>query len=180
MNKTQLLEKNIRALVKDGKTLDLEYFVILDELNFAALLQAVRHHAETVFTYRINAAQGVGRDYRSQELFSGRATQLYSCLAPFSDSDIGVVRTLELWLLEDFSFAVVANMQVILGEGAIMSEYRVVKTCEFSEIHTEIPINLTDFARNLRDMCRDYEKAIRPPPSRSRGPPLTRLFKHNN
>ena len=31
MNKTQLLEKNIRALVKDGKTLDLEYFVILDE-----------------------------------------------------------------------------------------------------------------------------------------------------
>ena len=43
MNKTQLLEKNIRALVKDGKTLDLEYFVILDELNFAALLQAVRH-----------------------------------------------------------------------------------------------------------------------------------------
>lgn len=159
MNKTQLLEKNIRALVKDGKTLDLEYFVILDELNFAALLQAVRHHAETVFTYRINAAQGAGRDYRSQELFSGRATQLYSCLAPFSDSDIGVVRTLELWLLEDLSFAVVANMQVILGEGAIMSEYRVVKTCEFSEIHTEIPINLTDFARNLRDMCRDYEKA---------------------
>ena len=61
--------------------------------------------------------------------------------------------------MEDFSFAVVANMQVILGEGAIMSEYRVVKTCEFSEIHTEIPINLTDFARNLRDMCRDYEKA---------------------
>ena len=60
MNKTQLLEKNIRALVKDGKTLDLEYFVILDELNFAALLQAVRHHAETVFTYRINAANYFG------------------------------------------------------------------------------------------------------------------------
>lgn len=159
MNKTQLLEKNIRALVKDGKTLDLEYYVILDELNFAALLQAVRHHAETVFTYRINAAQGVGRDYRSQELFSGRATQLYSCLAPFSDSDIGVVRTLELWLLEDFSFAVVANMQVILGEGAIMSEYRVIKTSEFSEIPNEIQINLTDLTRNLRDMSRDYLRA---------------------
>ncbi len=159
MNKPQLLEKNIRALFKDGKTLDLEYFVILDELNFGSLLQAVRHHAETVFAYRINATEGAGRDYRSQELFPGRATQLYSCLAPFSESEIGVVRTLELWLMEDFSFSVVTNMEIVVGNGAIVSEYRAIKTQEFSEIHTEIPINLTELAKNLRDMCRDYEKA---------------------
>lgn len=162
MTITQAFENSIRAVFKGGTTLDLQYFTILNELDYAALLQSVRHHAETVFSYRINAVEGAGRDYRSQELFLDRATVLYSCLAPFSEADLGVVRTLELWIHPDFSFSVVANMEIVVADGAIVSGYRVVKTSDPNEIHNEIPIDLTDFARNLQDLCADYKKANLP------------------
>ena len=162
MNKANQFKTCIHELFRGGKTLDLTYFTILDNLDYAALLQAVRHHAEAAFVYKINAVQGAGRDYRSAELFPSRATQLYSGLAPFSDTEIGVVRTLELWILEDFSFAVVANMEIVVGEGAIVSEYRTIKTQDPNEIHNEIGLNLTTLAKNLRDMCQDYLKADLP------------------
>ena len=162
MNKADQFKTRIHDLFHGGKTLDLTYFTILESLDYAALLQAVHHHAETAFVYKINAIQGAGRDYRSAELFPSRATQLYSALAPFSDAEIGVVRTLELWMLEDFGFAVVANMEIVVGEGAIVSEYRTIKAQDMSEIHNEIDLNLTMLARNLQDMCQDYLKANLP------------------
>lgn len=162
MTVAQVFEKSIRDVFKGGNTMDLQYFKIIDELDYPALLQSVRHHAETVFTYRINAVEGAGRDYRSRELFPERATLLYSCLAPFSEAEIGIVRMLELWMHPDFSFSVVANMEIVIADGAIVSEYRVIKTNDQNELHEEIPIDLTDFAKNLRDLCRDYLKARLP------------------
>ena len=94
---------------RDG-SFDLEHLSLMEEMDFTALMQAVHHHAETVFVYRINSAHDIGRDYRSTELFPVRATLLYSRLAPYSDRDHGAVRLLELWMLTDGSFAVVANM----------------------------------------------------------------------
>ena len=110
MNKAQQFEQNIRELLENTTSFDLEHLSLMEEMDFTALMQAVHHHAETVFVYRINSAHDIGRDYRSTELFPVRATLLYSRLAPYSDRDHGAVRLLELWMLTDGSFAVVANM----------------------------------------------------------------------
>ncbi len=162
MNNSQIVEKNIRSIIQNAKTMDLAFISILENIDFSVLNQALRHHSETVFAYRINSPMGVGRDYRGPELFQGRATRLYSCLAPFSDSEIGIVRLLELWMLEDGTVAAVANMQIVLGCSAVISEYRTVKTCDLAEICRDYPIDKTKFASSLQKLCHIYTSANLP------------------
>lgn len=154
MNKAQTIEKNIRSIFHESQSMDLGFLDILANLDFSVLSQVIRHHAETVYVYRINTMQGFGPDYRGPELFPVRATMLYSCLFPFSDKEHGVVRVMELWMLDDGTLAAVNNTQIILGRGAVVSEYRTVKSTVPSEICQVIPIDRSKLAGELRDLCR--------------------------
>ena len=64
MNKAQQFEQNIRELLENTTSFDLEHLSLMEEMDFTALMQSVRHHAETVFVYRVNSAHDIGRDYR--------------------------------------------------------------------------------------------------------------------
>ena len=145
MNKAQTIEKNIRSIFHESKSMDLGFLDILANLDFSVLSQVIRHHAETVYVYRINTMQGFGPDYRGPEL---------SCLVPFSDKEHGVVRVMELWMLDDGTLAGVNNTQIILGCGTVVSEYRTVKSTVPSEICQVIPIDRSKLAGELRDLCR--------------------------
>ena len=48
-------------------------------------------------------------------------------------SGVSFTRRSELWLLEDMSFAVVANARVQLGDGDFVSEYRCLKTKDLAQ-----------------------------------------------
>ena len=59
------------------------------------------------------------------------------------DSYIGAVfaaRSMELWLLEDMGFAVVAKFSVNAGEGEYVTEYRVYKGSDWAD--SEISLDL--------------------------------------
>lgn len=155
MNKVKALEEIILTLLRTEPT-------AIEITDFPALLQVLRHDAETVYTYRINTCHGIGRDYRSTELFDQRATQLYSSLAPYHEDEIGTARIMELWLLDDLSIAVVANMQVVIGKGTIVSEYRTVKTTNLSEVANEIEMDLPVLVKSIKEMCQDYRNASTP------------------
>ena len=162
MNKAQQFEQNIRELLENTTSFDLEHLSLMEQMDFTALMQAIRHRAETVFVYRINSAHDIGRDYRSTELFPVRATLLYSRLAPYSDRDHGAVRLLELWMLTDGSFAVVANMQLVIGSGVIISEYRTVRTTDTTALRAEMPIDRTALTRSLLEFSRAYLQSSLP------------------
>ena len=143
--------------------MDLGFLDILANLDFSVLSQVIRHHAETVYVYRINTTQGFGPDYCGPELFPVRATMLYSCLVPFSDKEHGVVRVMEIEKLQasfvmvddpDGTLAAVNNTQIILGCGTVVSEYRTVKSTVPSEICQVIPIDRSKLAGELRNLCR--------------------------
>lgn len=153
MSMEKKLESVIRALFGQAAP---------PELNYLALLQAVRHNAEQVYVYRINACHDIGRDYKSTPLFRQPATQLYSSLAPFYESELGTVRINELWLLQDLTPVAVANMQVVIGNGVIYSEYRTVKTKNFPEIPEVLSLDTVHFGKNLLDMSQDYIRGLIP------------------
>ncbi len=54
-----------------------EMDVLLEELDFEALLQTVRHNAQTPFCFMTCARRQKSYAYRSEELFDQRATLLY-------------------------------------------------------------------------------------------------------
>ena len=120
MSRVTELEKVLTTLFRKGTEVgytETEIDEFLENIDYHALLQAVWNKAETVYAYRADGKNALSLDYRSAELFKQRATLLYEDVG---DSYIGAVfaaRSMELWLLEDMGFAVVAKFSVNAGEG---------------------------------------------------------------
>ena len=118
MSKVTELENALTTLFRKGTEVgytETEIDEFLENIDYHALLQAVWNKAETVYAYRADGKNALSLDYRSSELFKQRATLLYEDVG---DSYIGAVlaaRSMELWLLEDMGFAVVAKFSVNAG-----------------------------------------------------------------
>ena len=101
-----------------------EVEVLLDGIDFHALLQAVRHHAETVFAFATQGNQPKSFNYRGAELFNQRATLLYDDFDQSTAEAVLTTRSMELWLLEDMTVTAVASVSVVCEGGAYVAEYR--------------------------------------------------------
>lgn len=145
MSRVTELEKALTTLFRKGTEVgytETEIDEFLENIDYHALLQAVWNKAETVYAYRADGKNALSLDYRSAELFKQRATLLYEDVG---DSYIGAVfaaRSMELWLLEDMGFAVVAKFSVNAGEGEYVTEYRVYKGSDWAD--SEISLDLED------------------------------------
>ena len=129
----------------------------LDEMDFDALLQAIRFNAETVYAYSAEGSDfDSGCNYFGQELFPCRATRIYS-FCVMEEMDVVLLnRVLELWLLDDFSFALVACMETDYEEGAYNTTYRVIRATDLDEIAQEMQLVFDDIAENLIELAESY------------------------
>ena len=129
----------------------------LDEMDFDALLQAIRFNAETVYAYSAEGSDfDSGCNYFGQELFPCRATRIYS-FCVMEEMDIVLLnRVLELWLLDDLSFALVASTETDYEEGAYCTAYRVIRATDLDEIAQEIQLVFDDIAENLIELAESY------------------------
>lgn len=163
MSRVTELEKALTALFRKGAEVgytETEIDEFLENIDYHALLQAVWNKAETVYAYRADAKNALSLDYRSAELFKQRATLLYEDVG---DSYIGAVfaaRSMELWLLEDMGFAVVAKFSVNAGEGEYVTEYRVYKGSDWAD--SEISLDLEDLVAELAALCDPYYEHEQP------------------
>ena len=135
----------------------LETMHALEDLDFDDLLQALRFNAETVYAY---SAEGcdceTGCNYYGQELFPRRATRIYS-FCVMEEMDVVLLnRVLELWLLDDFSFALVACMETNYEEGAYCTAYRVIRATDLDEIAQEMQLVFDEIAENLIELAESY------------------------
>lgn len=157
MSRVTELEKALTTLFRKGTEVgytETEIDEFLENIDYHALLQAVWNKAETVYAYRADGKNALSLDYRSAELFKQRATLLYEDVG---DSYIGAVfaaRSMELWLLEDMGFAVVAKFSVNAGEGEYVTEYRVYKGSDWAD--SEISLDLEDLVAELAALCDPY------------------------
>ena len=131
----------------------------LDEMDFDALLQAIRFNAETVYAYSAEGSDfDSGCNYFGQELFPCRATRIYS-FCVMEEMDIVLLnRVLELWLLDDFSFALVASIETDYKDGEYTTAYRVLRATDLDEIAQEMPLDYDDIAANLIELAESYNE----------------------
>ena len=172
MNKKTELVHAINALFAacDNRNIDpakipqrVETLRKMEGMDFDALLQALRFNAETVYAY---AAEGCsinsGCNYYGLELFPCRATRLYS----YSDLEeldaVLLNRILDLWLLEDFSFALVASIETDYEEGEYCTAYRVIRATALDEIVQEMEFDLDRIAANLIEFAETYSETNMP------------------
>ena len=163
MSKVTELENALTSLFRRGTEVgytETEIDEFLENIDFHTLLQAVWNNAETVYAYRADGKNALSLDYRGAELFKQRATLLYEDVG---DSYIGAVlatRSMELWLLEDMGFAVVASFSVNAGDGDYVTEYRVYKGSDWTD--SEISLDLEDLVAELAALCDPYYEHEQP------------------
>ena len=126
---------------------------MLEDIDFEALLQVVRHKAQHPFVYMFLGKAASSYGYRSEELFDQRATQLFRSVVEVSEGAVSVARSLELWVLEDMTLKTVACVSVVYGKGACGSEYGALKgeagACG-------LWMDLDDLTAKLYEMCDPY------------------------
>ena len=167
MNKKTELMKTIDSLLSVCKDKDfdpskiperLDTLSALEELDFGDLLQALRFHAETVYAYTAGRDDGDGGcRYFGLELFPRWATRIYTeNVQEERDTLIQMNRVLELRLLDDFSFALVANTKVDFADGEYNTAYRVIRATDLREIAREMDLDLDQIAATLTELADSY------------------------
>lgn len=132
---------------------------MLSEIDFNTLIQAVRHNADTIYTFRTDSQCEFGLQYRGLELLDKRGTLLYEDVHDAVAEAGLAVRSTELWLLEDMSIAVVSCVSIIVGENELTAEYRVLKGHDWADCCIE---NLEDFVEDLQEMCATHYSPTKP------------------
>jgi len=156
------LENSVRSLYLSGITTAgysaASVKSMLDSIDFHALLQAVRHHAETVHAYTTHGAAPKSFNYRSRELFGQRATRLYEDMDQASSDIILADRTYELWLLEDMSLVAVACVSVTYDDGVYITQFREVSGECGDPWASGLCLDLEELTDNLLDLCKPYNE----------------------
>ena len=168
MNKRIELVAAINALILVGENQEfdpgqilqrLETIELLGKLDYDDLLQALRFNAETVYAF---TAEGALRDsgcrYNGLELFPCRATCLYSYCDMEEEDVVEMNRVLELWLLEDFSFALVASTEVYYQDGEYRTAYRVIRATDLEEIAQEMDLDVDEIVANLAKYAASHKE----------------------
>ena len=135
MNKEEQLKRLICKLYRQDEPEDYTDECMedmLDNIDFEVLLQAVAHSAKTVYAYEACGVQDCSFNYRSAPLFPQKAVRLYEDIVKFVTEAVICARTMEVWLLEDLTLAIVSNYSVLSG-GEFTTEYRTVKAWEFQK-----------------------------------------------
>ena len=163
MSRVTELEKALTTLFRKGTEVgytETEIDEFLENIDYHALLQAVWNKAETVYAYRADGKNALSLDYRSTELFKQRATLLYEDVGDSYIGSVFAARSMELWLLEDMGFAVVAKFSVNAGEGEYVTEYRVYKGSDWAD--SEISLDLEELVAELAALCDPYYEHEQP------------------
>ena len=87
---------------------------------------------ELLDAYEACGVQDCSFNYRSAPLFPQKAVRLYEDIVKFVTEAVICARTMEVWLLEDLTLAIVSNYSVLSG-GEFTTEYRTVKAWEFQK-----------------------------------------------
>ena len=139
--------------VEEGCYTEDEAAELVESLDIYSLLQVVRHNATTVYSYITQGRQERSFNYRGEDLFRQKATLLYEETDQVTMEIVVATRTLELWLLEDMSFALVHNVSMVIKSGDFYyaTEYRsIVKLLKDRDDLFFTPESLTE---ELEEMC---------------------------
>ena len=157
MSKVSDLKNALTELFRKGTEVgytETEIDEFLEDIDYHTLLQAVWDSAETVYAFRADGRHELSLNYRGAELFQQRATLLYEDMGEGFAGVVTAVRSMELWLLEDMGFAIVANFSLEAGNCEYVTEYRVYKGSDWTD--SELDLDFEELVADLAKMCQPY------------------------
>ena len=130
----------------------------LKEMDFESLAQGIKCFAKPVYVYTAYPDGDPDSGYRSPLLFPFPATLLYSKTYEKMICDSGVIikHIMELWILDDMTFAVVSCVRMELESGEPLSEYRVLKTKDRDIFPQVIDLNYNLLVTVLDSLCLEH------------------------
>ncbi len=90
-------------------------------------------------------------NYRGEDLFRQKATLLYEETDQVTMEIVVATRTLELWLLEDMSLAVVSCVSVNYDQDGYITQYRTIKDTPVMD--SELCLDLGELVEDLNGLC---------------------------
>ena len=127
---------------------------LTEQVCWENLFHEIRDRAEPVYAFDANGLLSAALKYRGRKLFDSNATLLWRELTHAEEDDgLDTTRYLEMWLLEDMSFALVHNVSMVIKSGDFYyaTEYRsIVKLLKERDDLFFTPESLTE---ELEEMC---------------------------
>ena len=146
-----LRTENFQQAVEEGCYTEDEAAELVESLDIYSLLQVVRHNATTVYSYITQGRQERSFNYRGEDLFRQKATLLYEETDQVTMEIVVATRTLELWLLEDMSLAVVSCVSVNYDHDGYITQYRTIKDTPVMD--SELCLDLGELVEDLNGLC---------------------------
>ena len=137
--------------VEEGCYTEDEAAELVESLDIYSLLQVVRHNATTVYSYITQGRQERSFNYRGEDLFRQKASLLYEETDQVTMEIVVATRTLELWLLEDMSLAVVSCVSVNYDHDGYITQYRTIKDTPVMD--SELCLDLGELVEDLNGLC---------------------------
>jgi len=135
-----------------------EMLELLDGINWNALRQAILLEGRPVYEYVAGGTANGRMNYRSHDLFGRKAVRLdEDVIFPDGQDGDNLVNSysLELWLLEDFSFVVTSCYRMKIGKNTYRSEYRTVKSFDWKK--TDMEVDFCCVADAMENLCTRIE-----------------------
>ena len=130
----------------------------LKEMDFESLAQGIKFFSKPVYVYTVYPDGDPDGGYRGPLLFPFPATLLYSKPHAIIICDSGVIikHIMELWILDDMTFAVVSCVHMELESGELLSEYRRLKTKDRDIFPQVIDLNYNLLVTVLDSLCLEH------------------------
>ena len=118
------------------------------------------HNATTVYSYITQGRQERSFNYRGEDLFRQKASLLYEETDQVTMEIVVATRTLELWLLEDMSLAVVSCVSVNYDHDGYITQYRTIKDTPVMD--SELCLDLGELVKDLNGLCGPVDEHPQP------------------
>ena len=162
MEKIDMLIDTVEELFLTGVTMEHdeeELLELLDDVDWYNLLQALILSAKPVYEFEAAGDGYPSLEYKSKNLFGQNAVCLDEEIISPKEGETAPqvhVYSRELWILEDFTFAVTSCFRVQIGKTTCRAEYRTIKSYDWRE--SGMDVDFCCVADALVNLANDVKK----------------------
>lgn len=130
-----------------------ELLDVIENIDFEALQQKLTSDMQTVLVYSVECQKSYATSYKSEPLFDKRAAKIVTVFERGCFSEISDEYETELWLTEDYQFAVVKVFRIDI-KNQYTTEFRTVKG--YIPEQNRILCDLVDFESVIQNHIASY------------------------
>lgn len=162
MNRKYRLAELLKTLFSHERVKHAETARLIEELDYEALSQALRYEMEPIYRFRTDNYCEESCEYRSELLLPVQGTRVYEQPILAQHSVVTLTRSMELWILDDLSIAILSNVKIADVSDLFNGEYRTIRTRELDALPYEINLDLETLAATLLELSKTFRDCSLP------------------